>query len=56
MGLIDSSSGLGIAVSDPTTFATLAASSDSFDNQALMDDHNDQDYNTLADTSNIAPN
>ena len=54
VGLMDSSGGLSVTVSDLATFASLAAGSDLFDDQTLMEVQENQDYSTLANTSNIA--
>ena len=56
VGLMNSSGGLSVAASNPDIFVSLAVGGDSFDDQALMDDQDDQDYRALADTSNMAPN
>ena len=70
VGLMNSSGGLGViessdeldildsrggVVSNPDTFASLAAGGDSFDDQVLMDDHDTPDYPSFAVDSSIAP-
>ena len=54
--IVDQSSGLGGVVSDSATFSSLTSDGGSFDDQVLMEDQDNRDYNAFVDTAYMASN